>query len=88
VTAAGFIGYLPTIKKAYVWPRSENTLSWSMYVAAAALNVCALTSVKPAIALPPLLGFILSVTVASLLVFPRWKLMKLPRKYYSVPADA
>lgn len=79
---AGFIGYLPTIKKAYLLPDTENTLSWGMYVVAATLNVCALTNLKPAVIFPPLCGFILSVIVTSLLIFPRWKFMKVSRKYY------
>ena len=82
-TFAGFIGYLPTIKKAYLWPDTENILSWSMYVVAATLNGCALTSLRPAIALPPLCGLGLSVIVTSLLIFPHWKLMKVPRKHYN-----
>jgi hypothetical protein len=86
-TFAGFVGYLPTIKKSYLLPRTENTLSWGMYVVAATLNVAALTSLKPAIALPPLFGLGLSVVVTSLLVFPRWTFKKVPRKYYAVPAD-
>lgn len=80
-TLAGFIGYLPTIKKAYRWPLTENLLSWGMYVAAATLNVCALTSTKLVIVLPPLAGFILSIITASLLLFPGWKLANLKRTY-------
>lgn len=81
-TLASFIGYLPTIKKAYLLPNTENTLSWCMYVVSAALNVFALTSLAPAIVLPPLCSFIASVIMASLLIFPRWKFMKVPRKLY------
>ena len=84
-TLAGFIGYLPTIKKAYLLPNTENTLSWVMYVIAATLNVCAPTSLSFVIALPPICGFVLSVVVASLLLFPRWKFMKVPREYYAAP---
>ncbi len=79
---AGFIAYLPTIKKSYLWPGSENTLSWAIFVIAAILNVCALTTIQPAIALPPLFGLGLSMTVTGLLVFPRRKFKNVPRKYY------
>jgi hypothetical protein len=87
-TLAGFIGYLPTIKKAYFLPRSESTLSWSMYMAATTINVSALTSTKLAIMLPPLCGFILSSTVAGLLLFPRLKFKNLPRRLQAVPTKA
>jgi hypothetical protein len=78
-TLAGLIAYIPTIKKAYIWPKTENTLSWCMYIVAALLNVLALTSTKLVIALPLIMSLILSVTVSSLLLFPKWKLGKFKR---------
>jgi hypothetical protein len=65
-----FIAYLPTIKKAYFLPETENTLSWAMTACTALVNVCALTTLRPSIALPPIIGVFTSSTVAYLLLFP------------------
>jgi len=65
-----FIAYLPTIKKAYFLPETENTLSWAITVCTAIVNVFALTTFKPSIALPPIMGIFTSGTVTYLLLFP------------------
>ena len=78
---AGCIGYIPTIRKTYKWPKTENTLSWSMYVVAASLNVCALTTNRLVIVLPTISTLILSSVVAGLLLFPKWKLGGFSRLY-------
>ncbi len=83
---AGFLGYLPTIRKSYLWPHSESTLSWSMYAVAAALNMCALTQLSPAIILLPFLSLCMAFTVAGLLVFPRWKFRGRRRFRSAIPA--
>lgn len=64
-----FVAYLPTIKKAYFLPETENTLSWVMTFCTALINVCALTTLRPNIALPPIIGVFTSGTVAYLLLF-------------------
>jgi len=69
-TFAAKIGYLPTIKKAYFYPETENTLSWTMTAITDLLNIFALTTLAPAIAVPPLLGAIFPIIVAYLLLFP------------------
>lgn len=79
-TLAGAIGYLPTIKKAYLQPHTENVLAWCIYVAATVLNVCALTSLSFTIALPPVVTACLAVTVASLLLMARTKPQRIRRK--------
>lgn len=68
-TSVSFIAYLPTIKKAYFLPETENALSWAMTFCTALVNVCALTSLKVSIALPPVIGVFTSGTVAYLLLF-------------------
>lgn len=68
-TFVSFVAYLPTIKKAYFLPGTENTLSWVMTFCTALVNVCALTTLKPSIALPPVVGVFTSGTVAYLLLF-------------------
>ncbi|HYF96809.1 MAG TPA: hypothetical protein VD947_02085 [Patescibacteria group bacterium] len=67
---AAKIGYLPTIKKAYFFPETENTLSWTLCSFSSILNLFALTTVAPSIAIPPLLGAIFPTLVAYLLLFP------------------
>jgi hypothetical protein len=69
-TFVSFIAYLPTIKKAYFLPETENTLSWTMTACTAVVNVCALTTLKPSFALPPIIGVFTAGTVAYLLLFP------------------
>lgn len=68
-TFVSFIAYLPTIKKAYFLPETENTFSWTMTFCTALVNVCALTSFKVSLALPPVVGVFTSGTVAYLLLF-------------------
>lgn len=69
-TFVSFIAYLPTIKKAYFLPETENTLSWAMTTCTALVNVCALTTLKPNVAIPPIIGVFTSGTVSYLLLFP------------------
>lgn len=66
----GLIGYLPTIKKAYFLPKTENTLSWLMTAAAGTLNLFALTTLRPNIAFLPIRSVITEGLIAYLLLFP------------------
>ena len=68
---AGSIGFLPTVKKSYSQPWTENTLSWCIYLAATLLNACALTTLAPVIALPPLASLFFASIVVILLFRPR-----------------
>jgi hypothetical protein len=77
--SAAAIGYVPTIRKAYKYPKSENTLSWSIYVLAATLNIFALTSAHLVIVLPLVYTLICSSVVAGLLLFPKKKLGNVKR---------
>jgi len=70
VTFVNFIGYLPTIKKAYFLPKTENTLSWALVAGASTLNLVALTSLQARIVLPVVCSAVLQASVAYLLVFP------------------
>lgn len=69
-TFAAKVGYLPTIKKAYFFPETENTLSWTLCAFSSTLNIFALTTFSPIIAIPPILGAIFPASVAYLLLFP------------------
>jgi hypothetical protein len=68
-TFVSSIAYLPTIKKAYFLPETENALSWAMTFCTALVNVSALTTLRISIALPPIVGVFTSGTVAYLLLF-------------------
>lgn len=72
---AGCVGYVPTIKKAYIWPKTENTLSWAMYAGATGLNILALTTSRLVIALPVLLTFLFSILLAGILLLPRLQIL-------------
>ena len=75
-TFAAKVGYLPTIKKVYFYPETENTLSWTLTAVTGVLNIFALSTLAPVIAIPPLVGAVFPTIVAYLLLFPaahnRW----------------
>lgn len=71
--AAKVLGYLPIIRKSYVYPNTENSLSWGICAAGSILNLFALTSLHPEIAIAPIVMAILDALIAGLLVFPRWR---------------
>jgi hypothetical protein len=73
------LGALPTIRKAYAAPESESLGSWSLFLLADALNLCALGSWSVATALYPSYLFILALLLVLLMLRPM-----LPR----VPANA
>jgi len=68
---AGKIGYIPIVKKSYLMPETENSLSWIMIASASFLNICALTSLKFEIAVVPITSFIVQAIVVTLLIFPK-----------------
>jgi hypothetical protein len=70
-TTLGLVGYLPTIRKAYFLPQTENTLSWTMTAFTGTLNLLALTTLSLKIALPPACGAVTETIVAYLVLFPR-----------------
>lgn len=69
-TLAGKAGFLPTIKKAYFFPETENTLSWTMCSGASILNIFALNTYAPSIVVPIILEAAFLSLVAYLLLFP------------------
>lgn len=68
---ASTIAFIPVIKKSYVQPGTENTLSWTLYTASALFNVFALSTLDPVIALPPIVSLLCAGTIALLLLIPR-----------------
>lgn len=69
ITLVNFIGYLPTIKKVYFLPKTENTLSWTLAALASTLNLFALTSLQPHLIAPIVCSMILQCLIAYLLIF-------------------
>jgi hypothetical protein len=69
-TTAVSLGYLPVIRKSYLWPKTENTLSWTLYAMSTVVNVLALTTTELAIILRPLIALVCALTISGLLLFP------------------
>lgn len=69
ITFVNFIGYLPTIKKVYFLPKTENTLSWTLAACASTLNLFALTSLQPQLVVPIACSMLLQCLIAYLLIF-------------------
>ena len=65
------LGLAPTLRKVYYRPNTENALSWSMCAAASILNIFALSSFAPHIALLPVYALIGDGAVAFLVLFPK-----------------
>ncbi len=68
-----FLGWVPTVKKVYLFPETENTLSWSIGAVATLLNLFALTSLKPEISLYPIYLFLGEFIITFLLLFPKMR---------------
>lgn len=71
-----FLGYLPTLKKAYKLPRTENALSWILAATASILNLFAITEWSAQIAIYPLYCAIGDGLLAAILIGAAFK----PRK--------
>jgi len=65
------IGLIPTLRKVYYRPDTENTASWVMCACASILNMFALVSFAPEIALLPIYGLLGDGIVALMVLFPR-----------------
>jgi len=68
-TFVDMIGSLPTIRKGYYEPESEDKLTWIMFLAGYTLNLFAITDWNFVIAFYPLEVVILSAAMVWLLVF-------------------
>ncbi len=73
VTTLGvdFAGALPTIRKAWEAPWTEDRLAWGLFVAANAINLVAVDRFEFAIVIYPLYFFLASGTIAFLVLRPR-----------------
>jgi hypothetical protein len=70
-TFVELLGFVPTIKKAYLYPDTEDTLAWVMAFLAATLNLIAIDSFSPQISVYPIAIFLGEVLVVSPLLFPK-----------------
>ncbi len=68
---AGTFGYLPTLKKAYLTPETENTAHWALCALAAVLNLFALSSWSLFAASAPVYLLVFDGALALLTLFPR-----------------
>ncbi len=65
------LGALPTLRKAWQDPRSEDQLAWGIACAAAFLNLFAIDSPKPQVWLYPVYAFLVTALIYALLLRQR-----------------
>lgn len=70
------LGFIPTIKKSYLYPKTESSFAWVIFFLASSLNLFAITSFKFEIIVYPIYNFIFDGTVMFLLVFPQIRFFK------------
>lgn len=66
-----YAGALPTMRKAYRNPKSENKLAWLLFFLGCVLNILAIKDWRFIIMIYPILGAIANGIVVSLLCWPR-----------------
>ncbi|MBD3210500.1 hypothetical protein GF318_03915 [Candidatus Micrarchaeota archaeon] len=65
------MGLLPTVKKAYFRPQSEDSLAWALFFVSALLNLFAIEQWSFEVAVYPVYIFLLESTVLLLLLRPK-----------------
>lgn len=63
-----FFGVLPTIKKSYLEPESENLLTWSLYLLTSIFLILAIESWSFALASFPIYMFIINAIIVGFLI--------------------
>ena len=66
-----FAGAVPTMKKAYLAPHTEDRLAWALFIAGNAFNLLAVDRWEFAIAIYPVYMFLASGSIAALVLRPR-----------------
>lgn len=69
--SASACGFIPTLRKVYMLPHSENRLAWSMDVVSALCNLLAVTKLELYFVLYPLYLLVFDSGVVGLIAFPR-----------------
>jgi hypothetical protein len=75
-TAMDLLGAIPTIKKVYYDPTSEDLRAWAIYFVAAVLNLLAIDNFSISFIVFPLYLFCLNFVVLTLLVRPTRSLIR------------
>lgn len=70
------LGALPTIKKSYLQPETEDLFSWMMFWVAGTLNICALSQWSIELAAQPVYLFTFNSIVVTLLLIPSFQSRK------------
>ena len=66
-----FAGAVPTIRKAYLAPQTEDRLAWALFIAGNFFNLLAVDRWEFAIAIYPVYFFLASGIIAALVLRPR-----------------
>jgi hypothetical protein len=66
--AIDFFGALPTVKKSYVDPESEDLLTWILYLITSIFNLLAVSTWSFALASFPIYMFVVNITIVTLLL--------------------
>ncbi|MDD5171876.1 MAG: hypothetical protein PHF60_02455 [Candidatus ainarchaeum sp.] len=69
--AVDAIGFLPTLRKAYERPESEDRLAWCLFLVADALNIFAISEWTLAMASYPVYVLVFTIAVNALLHLPK-----------------
>lgn len=74
------LGALPTIKKSYLQPETEDLFSWMMFWMAGTLNICALAQWSVELSAQPVYLFTFNSIVVSLLLIPKFHSQKADKR--------
>lgn len=73
------LGALPTIKKSYFYPETEDLFSWLMFLTASTLNLAALETWSVTLSSYPIYLFLFNLIVAVLILSDKFNLKKVKR---------
>lgn len=68
------IGFIPTIKKVYFKPKTENRIAWQLALLAGVLNLFAITSLEFYLISYPIFLVVNQAIVVGLITFPKLRL--------------
>ncbi len=77
-----FIAALPTVKKCYHEPQTENFLAWAIYEIGSLLNLLTLSEWSLQLIAPPVYVFLINTTIVILLLRPKFEHSKSKPRIY------